>query len=191
MAETQGWARMRDMSVALLERRTGAGVEEWNRRIKESGADTDERALRGWLRGQGVAGYAQQMLVFERFGYPDYLVATPDQLIDGQYADRPALKPILDRIVSVAGGLGDVRVQARKGYVTLVSPRRTFALIRASTKKRVDLGFRLANRPPGGRLQVAGRMPQGWATLKFELASPDDVDAEVEQVLAETYRANS
>jgi Domain of unknown function (DUF5655) len=189
MAEVQGWSRMRDMSTGLLERRTGAGVDEWVRRIRDSGADTDEKSLRAWLEEQGVTGYPQHLLVFERFGYPDYLVASPDELIDAQYSDRPQLRPIFDRIVAVATRVGEVRVQARKGYVTLVSPRRTFALIRAS-KKRVDLGFRLEKRPPQGRLRAAGTMPQGWARLKFELASADEVDSEVEEVLAEAYRAN-
>jgi hypothetical protein len=137
-----------------------------------------------------VTGYAQHMLVFERFGYPDYLVATAAELIHAQYADRPQLRPILDRIVAAAADVGDVTVQARKGYVTLVTPRRTFALIKAATKKRVDLGFRLEERAARGRLRAAGSMPQGWATLKFELESVDDVDAEVKQVLAEAYRAN-
>jgi hypothetical protein len=189
MAKTQGWSRMRNMSASLLERRTGAGVEEWNRRVKASGADRDETALRQWLERQGVSGYPQQLLIFERFGYPDYLVATPEELIDAQYADRQELRPIFDRIVEVAPKAGELRVQARKGYVTLVSPRRTFALVVAPTKKRVDLGFRL-DAQPHGRLRPAGSMPQGWAKVKFELTSPADVDAEVEDVLARAYQAN-
>ena len=178
------------MSAGLLERRTGVGVEEWNLRVRASGADTDEKSLRAWLEAEGVTGYPQQLLIFERFGYPDYLLASAGELIDAQYSDRPDLRPIFDRIVSAASAVGDVRVQARKGYVTLVNPRRTFALIRAVTKTRVDLGFRLSDRRPSGRLQRAGSMPQDWATLKFELASPDEVDLEVEEVLAEAYRAN-
>jgi hypothetical protein len=181
---------MRDMSASLLERRTGAGVEEWNRRVRGSGADHDEKSLRAWLEGQGVSGYPQHLLVFERFGYPDYLVAGADELIAAQYADRPGLRPILERIVAAAVQVGEVTVQARKGYVTLVTPRRTFALVKAATRKRVDLGFRLDDRAPSGRLRPAGSMPQEWATLKFELESEDDVDSEVEQVLAEAYRAN-
>jgi hypothetical protein len=137
-----------------------------------------------------VGGYAQNLLVFERFGYPDYLVASVEELIDAQYADRPQLRQILDGIVAAASEVGEVTVQARKGYVTLVSPRRTFALVKAATKRRVDLGFRLEGRAPGGRLRPAGSMPQEWATVKFELESVEDVDAEVEQVLAEAYRAN-
>lgn len=73
----------------LLERRTGQGVPEWRARITQQ-ALKDEPALRSWLTSQGVEGYPQQLLVFETFGYPDFLTATADDLIDAQHADRPA-----------------------------------------------------------------------------------------------------
>jgi|SRR5919202_1265382 hypothetical protein len=190
MAKTQGWSRMKDMSSSLLERRTGAGVEDWNRRVIDSGADQDEASLRHWLEQHGVTGYPQQLLIFERFGYPDYLTASFEELIDAQYADRPELRAILDRIVSLATGVGEVKVQARKGYVTLVSPRRSFALIRAATRKRLDLGLRLEGESARARLKPAGSMPQNWATVKFELRSVEDVDEEVREALAAAYRAN-
>ena len=62
------------------------------------------------------------LLVMERFGYPDFLLASADELIDGQYADRPALRPILDEVLLRAAEVGEVDVQARKTYVTLVTP---------------------------------------------------------------------
>jgi hypothetical protein len=186
----EAWERMSRISVGLLEKRTGFGLEEWNRRVRGSGADRDEASLRAWLAREGVSGYPQMLLVFERFGYPDYLVASAGELIDAQYADRPGLRPILDRIIELASTLGEVRVQARKGYVTLVGPRRTFALVNAPTRRRVDLGLRLEGGSPGGRLLRAGRMPQGWATVKVELTAPDEVDGEVLDLLSTTYQAN-
>jgi hypothetical protein len=160
MPKTADWSGMNAMSASLLKRRTGAGVEEWNRRVRQSDADTDQATLRRWLEDQGVRGYAQQLLVFERFGYPDYLLASADQLVDAQYADRPTLRPILDRILSAAPGFEGVTVQARKGYVTLVTPRRAFALIRVATGRRVDLGLRLDAQRARGRLRPAGSLPQ-------------------------------
>src|SRR5437870_4545351 len=128
MAQTRDWHGMKDMSARLLKERTGEGVDAWNRRIKRERLD-DEGALRAWLTKQGVTGYAQSLLVMERFGYPDFLLATADELIDGQYADRPKLRPIFDAIIDAASGLGKVTIQARKTYVSLVSARRTFARI--------------------------------------------------------------
>src|SRR5437879_13676636 len=87
MAKTRDWQGMKDMSARLLKERTGEGVRTWNRRIQRERLD-DEESLRLWLTKQGVTGYAQSLLVMERFGYPDFLLATADELIDGQYADR-------------------------------------------------------------------------------------------------------
>jgi Family of unknown function (DUF5990) len=86
----KSWREMRDWSAALLLSRTGTDVAAWNQRVAAAGLD-DEPALREWLAGQGVTGYAQALLAWERFGYPDFLTADAGQLIDGQYADRPAL----------------------------------------------------------------------------------------------------
>jgi uncharacterized protein DUF5655 len=152
-AKVRAWQRMRDMSARLLRERTGEGVDTWNRRIKRQRFD-DEGALRAWLTKQGVSGYAQSLLVMERFGYPDFLLASADELIDGQYADRPGLRPIFDAIIEAASNLGKVTIQARKTYVSLVSARRTFARIQPTTKKRVDLGLR-PRRAKAGRALAA------------------------------------
>src|SRR5215510_3695041 len=104
MAQTRDWQGMKAMSERLLKERTGADVDTWNQRINAQGF-TDEQQLRTWLTAQGVIGYAQSLLVMERFGYPDFLLASADELIQGQYADRPQLRPIFEAIVAAAAGL--------------------------------------------------------------------------------------
>ena len=97
--EPRSWQEMREWCAGLLERRTGSTVEEWNRRI--TGEEfADRAALREWLEARGVTGYAQMLLVNERFGYLDFFLATADELIDGQYADRPHLRPVFDEVVA-------------------------------------------------------------------------------------------
>lgn len=187
MAQSRDWQGMKDMSARLLKERTGADVETWNLRIKAERFD-DEQELRAWLTAQGVTGYAQSLLVMERFGYPDFMLASADELIQGQYADRPQLRPILDAIIEAAAGLGEVIVQTRKTYVSLVSPRRTFARVQPTTKQRVDLGLRLAGQQPGGRLQpskIHETMP-----LQISLTTVDEVDAEVLDWLQQAYDQN-
>ncbi len=183
------WTAMREQRVRLLERSTGADLDTWNARTAASGA-ADEPALRAWLDEQGVHGYAQMLLVFERFGYPDFFLVGAEELIAGQYADRPHLRAVLDRLLDVAPSLGEVAVQARKTYVTLLTPRRTFAQVRASTRSRVDVGLRLADVPPSGRLLPPGAMAGSAMTARLALAVPDDVDDEVVQLLQRTYDAN-
>jgi hypothetical protein len=175
------------MSARLLVERTGEDVDAWNRRIAE-GDFQDEARLRAWLSAQGVTGYAQTLLVMERFGYPEFMLASAGELIDGQYADRPHLRPILDVLIAAALELGPVTIQARKTYVSLVSPRRTFARVVPTTRQRVDLGLRLEGIQPGGRLQpskIQESMP-----LQIGLASPQDVDREVLGWLRRAYEEN-
>ena len=87
------------------------------------------------------------------------------------------------KAISACAGLGE----ARKTYVALVSPRRTFARVQPTTKQRVDLGLRLAGQP-GGRLQpskIHETMP-----LQISLKTPDEVDSELLEWLQHTYDQN-
>lgn len=190
VTQPRTWQGMREWWARLLQDRTGEPLEAWNARIRERGFG-DEAALRSWLSEQGVTGYPQMLLVMERFGYPDFLVADADELIDGQYADRPHLRPILDAILALAPTLGEVAAQARKTYVTLVSPRRTFAVVKPATKRRVDLGLRLDGVKPSGRLEAAKDLGNERIHVRIGLASPEDVDDEVVALLRRAYQSNS
>jgi hypothetical protein len=188
MAQTLDWQGMKAMSARLLEERTGEGLDAWNQRIKMEGF-VDEQSLRAWLTGQGVTGYARSLLLMERFGYPDFLVASADDLIEGQYADRPELRPIFDAIIAAATGLGEVIIQTRKTYISLVTPRRTFARVQPTTKNRVDLGLRLEGIQPGGRLR-ASKIHESMR-LQISLTAPEEVDDEVMRWLLRAYDQNS
>jgi hypothetical protein len=122
---------------------------------------------------------------------PDYLTADARELIEDQYADRPHLSPVLDAILAVLPELGPVTVQARKTIVSLVTPRRTFAAVRATTRDRVDLGLRLDDAVPGGRLKAAGNVGGGGVTVRIALRRPEDVDDEVRGLMRRAYEENT
>lgn len=189
MPQPRTWEGMRTQIVAQLERQTGRSLAEWTAQIA-AWKPADEQELRAWLSGQGVTGYPQMLLVMETFGYPDYLLAGADELIEGQYADRAALRPILDAVVAATQALGQVDVQARKTYVTLLTPRRTFASLEPNTKSRAYLGLRLAGQAPEGRLEVGRRLGQSSMTHRIALASVAEVDDEVRAWLGRAYKAN-
>jgi hypothetical protein len=67
---------------------------------------------------------------------------------------------VLDAVLAALPALGPVTVQARKTCVSLVTPRRTFAVAQARTKSRVDLGLRLDRERP-----VAACSPRGTSAL--------------------------
>ena len=74
MPLTGDWRRNREMWIRVLHKPTCADLNTWNRRIERQRCG-DAETLRAWLTSQGVTGYAQSLLVMERFGYPDFLVA--------------------------------------------------------------------------------------------------------------------
>ncbi len=115
------------------------------------------------------------------------LTADAGELIAGQDADRPHLRPVLDAVLAALPPLGPVTTAARKTCVSLVSPRRTFAAVQATTKSRVDLGLRLDNTEPEGRLQAARNIASGTINLRIALSGPDDLDEEAIGWLRRAY----
>ena len=116
-------------------------------------------------------------------------VTEAGELIAGQYSDRPQLRPVLDAVLAALPELGALTVQARKTLISLVTPRRTFAVVQPTTKSRVDLGLRLEHERPGGRLLAARDL--GAATVRIPLTRPEDVDAEVLGLLRRAYQENT
>jgi hypothetical protein len=184
------WKEMRTTIAERLLRQTGHDVAWWTARMATQDGIGDPSSLRCWLTEMGVSGYPQMLLVMERFGYPDYLLATADELLDGQYRDRTQLRAILDSIVAAASTFGPCDVQARKTYTTLLTPRRTFAAVKPTTRTRVDLALRLDGVEPGGRLLDGRTTAGGGLNLRVALGSVDDLDDQAVDLLRRAYDAN-
>jgi hypothetical protein len=182
--DVRDWRRNREMWAGILEKKTGSSVDAWVQLIRKAEM-ADERSLRAWLAALGVTGYAQMLLVMEIFGYPDWVKADAGSLIAAQYADRPALRPVYDAVVAMTERLGDVTLQARKTYVSLVGPRRTFARLQPTTRTRLDLGLRLAS-PPASRRLLPSAIHETMQ-VRVPLVSVEEVDAEVEALLRTAY----
>ena len=186
----RSWQEMREQEIKWLIERTGEGLEAWNARVAASGA-ADEPALRAWLAKNGVTGYPAMLLVMERFGYPDYLQTSAEDLIENQYANRPATRPIYESMLALLPEIGEVEVQARKTYVAFLTPKRTFAALVPTTKARSDLGLRLApTQGAEGRLERVKNFAQSSVTHKIALTSADDLDDEVVGWIKRSYAEN-
>jgi hypothetical protein len=125
-------------------------------------------------------------------GLPGLLTPEAVRLIDGQYADRPHLRPVLDTVLAALPALGEVTVEARRTLVSLVTPRRTFAIVQATTRNRVDLGLRLeglGDPKPGAHLQPAKNL--GAATVRLGLTEPAEFDDEALGWLRMAYEQNT
>ena len=192
MPETQrprSWREMYDQIEAQIKRETGADVAAWNVRIRERGVHS-AADLKTWLNEQGVTGYPAMLLGYETFGYPDYLLSSADELIEGQYRDKPAIRPIYDALIARLPEVGEVEIQTRKTYVALIGPRRTFASIQPTTKTRVDIGLRFDDATLAKGLEPATSIGQSSMTHKLAISSVDEVNAESIGWLRRAYEAN-
>jgi hypothetical protein len=162
--------------------KTGHPLDHWVALVRTEGLSGHGPVVK-WLMAEhgftrGYAGTVAWALREE--------TVTPYELVEAQYADRPALRPILDAVrKAIPAGATE---GARKTYVTW-SNGRQFALLQPSTKARTDLGLVLEDVPPTGRLRAAGSFGSGRITHRVARAGPRDVDAEVKRWLREAFAA--
>ncbi len=108
-------------------------------------------------------------------------------LADQYKGKKTTLRPIYERLISIISGLGDdVELNIRKNYVAFHRSKQ-FALVKASTASRVDVGLKLSDPPASPRLEEAATFGSGSITHKVSLASLEDVDAELKDWLAVAY----
>jgi hypothetical protein len=160
----------------------GPPVEEWIAMLPEG----THRERHAFLVEQGLSpNHARAVLWWDK--HAAALVHGGGELIDRQYAGKESLRPIYERLAAFIGELGeDVEVGPRGTYVSFDRPTQ-FALVRPSTKTRVDVGLRLPGVAATERLRDAGSFGSGNITHRVALASPDDVDAELERWLRAAY----
>jgi len=71
-----------------------------------------------------------------------------------------------------------------------MTPRRSFAAVRPTTKNRVDLVLRLDGTDPGGRLLDGRNTAGGGLNLQIPLRSVDDLDDDAVELFRRAYQAN-
>lgn len=109
-----------------------------------------------------------------------------EDLLDGQYAGGKApLRPIHDEIVAAARTLGDdVEVVVQKTGVSL-RRRKQFAVVKAASSRRVELGLNLPTTPDDDRVDEVS----GMCSHRVNLTCLDDVDEAVRTWLREACDA--
>lgn len=180
--------------IANLPTKTGCDLDAWVALIREQamgvGGMTKHREISEWLkREHGLGHNTAYILAAEALKPSDYVPPTTEEIIAAQYAGaKAALRPIFERVLAYVTALGDdVRIEPRQTYVAFAR-RSQFALIQPSTKTRVDLGLVLPDIAPTGRLGASTNFGSGSINRRVALATPADVDDEVEGWLLQAYQ---
>lgn len=166
-----------------LPAKTGRSLEEWFVVLDAHPYDK---------HGQGMALLKSEYGVSH--GFANLIVArhrdrrsgpvTGDDLIDAQFAGaKSALRPIYDRLATVATSFGDdVEIAPKKTGVSL-RRRKQFALVEAPSANRVRLGLNIRGAAPTDRLREAG----GMCTHRVDVHTADEVDDELIGWMRDAY----
>ena len=182
---------MGDAIARNLPQKTGRTFDEWVALTKKSGLATRKERI-AWLKAEHKLGSVTAMFIAAESEGKSIVGEYSDEgaLLDGMYAGEKAeLRPLYDELAKTAKKLGkDVELTVCKTYVGIRRARQ-FAMLRPSTKTRVDLGLTLPGVTPAGRLAKAGSIGNDRMTHRIEITSKKDIDAEVKDWLRRAYEA--
>jgi predicted transport protein len=170
--------------------KTGKPLDEWLALLGASGLKKHGEMMK-LLKGEyGVThGFANSIAMIyrqEAAGGPP----PEEDLVAAQFAGpKAALRPIYDAVLSAVTAFGsDVEVAPKKSYVSLRRSKQ-FAIVKGSTRTRVDLGLNLKDVEPTARLE-GGNIFNGMCTRLVRLTGVEEVDDEVVGWLRQAYEAS-
>jgi|TARA_Y100000294_G_scaffold170402_1_gene182683 predicted transport protein len=179
-------AEMMAAMAANLEDKTGHKLDYWIKVISKSGEDKHMAIIRYLKSKHGLThGYAN-FIAFkfrEQFETPK----SDDDMITTQYSGaKSVLKSIYDELCKIVKKFGnDVEISPRKTYVTIRRSKQ-FAIFKASTKDRLDVGLILKGIPETNRLKT-GKQFSGMMTHCVAVHSKSDIDDELKGWLKQAY----
>lgn len=162
--------------------KTGKSLEEWLKILKAKQFEKHSEAVKYLKTEHGVThGFANTIVALSKSNEQ-----SDEDLVAAQYKGKEALIPIYDALVAYLTSLGDdVQLIPKKGSVSLVR-KRQLVLIKPATKTRIDLGFKLKDKPIGERLGDSG--PFGsMCTHRVRLTAVEEVDDELKGWIKEAY----
>ena len=186
-------------TVEKMKEKTGRSLDEWVTLAQKSGP-ADEKQRVAWLKenhglGTNYAGFISE----QSFGRglessdPAACLQAAEQYVEEMFAGpKAALRPIYDRLLDLAFGLGeDIRVSPGKTIVP-VYRNHVIAQIKPATRTRIDFGLALGNTKGPARLKDSGGLAKGdRITHVIGLTSVAEVDEVVEGWLQKAYELDA
>jgi Domain of unknown function (DUF5655) len=183
MKMTERSAKWMETVLANCESNTGRALAEWVALARKARVKSANVA-RAWAKDQGLSIVYQTAVARQLFPAED----GDEELVLAQYSGaKAALRPIYDAVVKAARAFGaDVEVMPRKSQVTL-SRATSFAIVRASTKDRVDIALKLHGEKPTSRLVLDAKAMKSDPSHVVAVKGRSEVDKELIGWLRKAY----
>jgi len=165
--------------------KTGKSLAEWKKILqKKAFAKHSEGVKYLKTEHQVTHGFANTIVSLSKDDN-----SSDDDLVKNQYKGKEDLIPIYDALITYLKKLGsDITITPKKGSVSVIR-KRQFVLIKPATKTRIDLGFKLKDKPTTERLENSG--PFGtMCTHRVKISTVKEVDKELKGWIKEAYLQN-
>ena len=162
--------------------KTGKSLDEWKKILKQKVFEKHSHAVKYLKSEFGVThGFANTIVTLSKEEH-----TSEEDLVSSQYDGKESLYPIYTKLVEVIAKFGDdIKITPKKSSVSIIR-KRQFLLIKPATKTRIDLGFKLPNKPTNDRLENSG--PFGtMCTHRVKLSQIEEIDNELIQWMQEAY----
>jgi hypothetical protein len=176
MKMTERSARWMKSVLSNCTKNTGRSLDQWLALARRAKVP-DAKAARDWANQQGLSivyatAVADALFPLEPAG--------EDRLIDAQYSGPKAgLRSVFDALTKALTGLGrDVEVMPRKSQVTF-SRAKSFVVVRAATKDRVDVALKLHGTAASPRLVTNPKATTSDPSHTVAVRTPKEVDREL------------
>ena len=162
--------------------KTGKSLDEWKNILKEKSFSKHLEAVKFLKAAYDVThGFANTIVTLSKEENK-----SETDLVALQYKGKENLKPMFKELISFVKSFGtDVTIVPKKGSVSIIR-KRQFLLIKPATKTRIDLGFKLKDKPTTERLENSG--PFGaMCTHRVKISEPTEIDYELKEWMKEAY----
>lgn len=162
--------------------KTGKSLEQWKEILKEKSFSKHSEGVKYLKTEYNVThGFANTIVTL--FNKEDI---APNDLVETQYKGKENLFPIYEELIKYIKQLGsDLTITPKKGSVSIIR-KRQFVLIKPATKTRIDLGFKLKDKPITNRLENSG--PFGtMCTHRVKISELLEIDDELKEWIKEAY----
>ena len=168
--------------IENMPEKTGKSLDEWKIILKTKSFEKHSEGVKYLKSEYNVThGFANTIVTLSKEDDN-----TSDDLVESQYKGKEELIPIYEELIKYLKTLGsDVTITPKKGSVSIIR-KRQFVLIKPATKTRIDLGFKLKDKPITNRLENSG--PFGtMCTHRVRISESAEIDNELKSWILEAY----
>ena len=168
--------------IENMPEKTGKSLDEWKKILKTKSFEKHSEGVKYLKSEYNVThGFANTIVTLSKEDDN-----TSEDLVESQYKGKEDLVPIYEELIKYLKSLGsDVTITPKKGSVSIIR-KRQFVLIKPATKSRIDLGFKLKDKPITNRLENSG--PFGtMCTHRVRISKSAEIDNELKRWIIEAY----